>query len=151
MIDTLKSYRYKMHDKEVLSINSKMNRDGHNGDIDCVFVVPNLNGELRFFTNTNNSHDKEFYNYIDQDLSIEMQIKTIEMLALIKGTSPQEAFIMERDSLNTFDEDEEDYFLDENDSIFEPVDDNIDSDDELTVESISNNGELEEDIFVMEL
>lgn len=103
---------------------------------------------------TSNNSQKEYFIDIDS-LTIEMQIKTIEMLALIKGTSPQEAYDMEKNSYhnNTYnnkaDDDIESYecFYDD-DEYFDPI---YDSDNEDIIEYLSDNKEDDEEIFGMEL
>ena len=124
--------------KPTIQINNQVSNE-----IDRIILRSKIDKETSYFTT-----EKEYDTDIDSDLSIEMQIKTIEMLALIKGTSPQEAYKMERDSYsNRFDDDN--FFFDDDDSLFEPI--HIDSENEEIIEYIGNSEDVEEEIFEMEL
>lgn len=125
-------------------------------------IVMNNQDYITFQSRINNESylysRKSYENEIDtdSDLYIEMQIKTIEMLALIKGTSPQEAYNkMEQDSYNNrFEDNENDnyFFFDDDDSLFEPILYNIDSDKESEIiEYLNNLEDVDEEIFEMDL
>ena len=125
-------------------------------------IVMNNQDYITFQSRINNESylysRKSYENEIDtdSDLYIEMQIKTIEMLAVIKGTSPQEAYNkMEQDSYNNrFEDNENDnyFFFDDDDSLFEPILYNIDSDKESEIiEYLNNLEDVDEEIFEMDL
>lgn len=137
-----------MYDKPTIQMNNQVSNE-----IDRI-LGSKIDKEIAYFTR--NSIEAVYDNDIDSDLSIEMQIKTIEMLALIKQTSPQEAYNkMERDSYSSQrldgEDDSDDYFFfDDDDSLFEPI--YINSENEDRIEYNGNNDDIsDEEIFGMEL
>jgi len=66
-----------------------------NGHKNQYMMSPSIRIDSRILPQMNNSFPTESFDSEDDCLSAVLHMKTIEMLALIKGTSPQEAYLME--------------------------------------------------------